>query len=280
MGVALRTMKTSGPALVTLLAGLGLGLASSQFSGEPCRYSCTEGGGCEVHYIGPPRRGKTQGSCFPDSFGGSCSGTPRECQDCNRAITCREDIRTPTRIPDSGFQLIPAPTRTPTRTCRCNGHFNANGDGECGTKFNGGHFCYINPGDCSDGVRSAKTGLWWSYQACNRAPPPPPRTRQPRILVQSSLVEQVPGGQCITTCNNWPHSQCKIEFRFGNGGRQAATCITPQFSNYPECASVPAECQRCDETCSIRDGRSVDSTTETKSNCKAARCVLNNKPDF
>ena len=191
---------------------------------------------CQIQYnfnwqLHDYRRGKTQGSCFPDSFGGSCSGTPRECQDCNRAISCREDIRTPTRT----HTLIPAPTRTPTRTCRCNGHFNANGDGECTTKFNGGHFCYINPGDCSDGVRSANSGLWWSYQACNGVPSPlPPRSRQPRIQVQSPLVEQVPSGECITTCDNWPHSQCKIEFRFGNGGRQAATCITPQFSNYPE----------------------------------------------
>lgn len=251
-------MKTAVPALITLLAGLGQGLASPQrgFGGDPCNYSCTEGGGCEVHYIGPPRRGKTQGSCFPDSFGGSCSGTPRECQDCNRAIRCQEDTRTPT------------PTRT--LTCRCNGHINANGDGECGTKFNGGHFCYINPGDCSDAQRSARTGLWWSFQACNVAPPAnnqlsiqQPRSREPKAIGQSSsLVQAIAGGTCVTSCDNWPHSQCKVEFRFGNGGRQSATCIAPfsrsgqKFSNYPECANIPAGCQRCDETCALRDGRS------------------------
>merc|ERR1712110_260689 len=114
MGSALRAMKTFGPALITLFAGLGLGLASPQFGlaspqfgvgGDPCNYSCTGGGGCEVRYIGPSRGGKIKGSCFPNSFGGSCSGTPRECQDCNRAITCQEEApRTQTG------------TRTPTRT--------------------------------------------------------------------------------------------------------------------------------------------------------------------
>ena len=39
-----------------------------------------------------------QGSCFPDSLGGSCSGTPRECQDCNRAINCQCTILTPTAV--------------------------------------------------------------------------------------------------------------------------------------------------------------------------------------
>ena len=29
------------------------------------------------------------GSCFPPSFGGSCSGTPEDCQDC--LDVCKED---------------------------------------------------------------------------------------------------------------------------------------------------------------------------------------------
>merc|ERR1712137_672271 len=58
-----------------------------------CDYTCDPSGtkgdrGCTVRYIGPPRSGNTKGSCFPDSFGGECSGTPRECQDCNKAISC------------------------------------------------------------------------------------------------------------------------------------------------------------------------------------------------
>ena len=34
------------------------------------------------------RSGNTQGSCFAASFGGRCSGTPPECQDCNRVKNC------------------------------------------------------------------------------------------------------------------------------------------------------------------------------------------------
>jgi len=207
------------------------------------------------------------GSCFPDSFGGSCSGTPRECQDCNRAITCQErDV--PTRLQNTRHQIATQPRR-----CRCNGHFNARGDGECKTKFNGGHFCYINPGDCSDGVRSTNTGLWWSYQACNgRQATTNQDPRQPKSIGQqqkSSLFEEVAGGTCVTICDNWPFAQCKVGLQRTNGGHQAATCVNPytgstnrfnnqpqKFSNYPECANIPTGCKRCDETCSLRDGKS------------------------
>ena len=30
------------------------------------------------------RSGATSGSCFSQSFGGQCSGTPEECEDCNK----------------------------------------------------------------------------------------------------------------------------------------------------------------------------------------------------
>ena len=56
-----------------------------------CDYQCSNGGGCEVNYIGPNRRGNTKGSCFPLSFGGDCSGIPRECQqNCHTVISCKE----------------------------------------------------------------------------------------------------------------------------------------------------------------------------------------------
>ena len=58
---------------------------------DPCDYTCTTGGGCSVLYKGPHRTGPISGSCFSDSFGGSCSGTPPECQDCNKAVTCRQE---------------------------------------------------------------------------------------------------------------------------------------------------------------------------------------------
>merc|ERR1712173_261246 len=47
-----------------------------------CDYSCTSGGGCEA------RLGGTMGSCFSQRFGGACSGTPRDCYDCNQVINC------------------------------------------------------------------------------------------------------------------------------------------------------------------------------------------------
>ena len=55
---------------------------------EPCKYACTNGGGCTVQYKGPSRSGATFGSCFPLSFGGGCSGTPPECRECKDAIKC------------------------------------------------------------------------------------------------------------------------------------------------------------------------------------------------
>merc|ERR1712212_297177 len=64
------------------------GRTTSTRSNRDCNYKCTSQGGCEVSYVGPYRGGQTLGSCSPQSYGGGCSGTPRECQDCNRAITC------------------------------------------------------------------------------------------------------------------------------------------------------------------------------------------------
>ena len=53
-----------------------------------CDYSCNSNGGCTVKYVGPFRPGALSGSCFPKSFGGSCSGTPPECSNCNQVIKC------------------------------------------------------------------------------------------------------------------------------------------------------------------------------------------------
>ena len=59
--------------------------------GEVCDYQCQDSGGCQVFYVGPPRGGNTLGSCFPALFGGTCDGTPSECEDCNKKIKCEED---------------------------------------------------------------------------------------------------------------------------------------------------------------------------------------------
>ena len=52
----------------------------------------TDGSGLDYntcgHRIASTTLTNPQGSCFPRDFGGSCSGTPRQCQDCNQAINC------------------------------------------------------------------------------------------------------------------------------------------------------------------------------------------------
>ena len=54
----------------------------------PCKYDCSPSGSCTVTYTGPRRAGRTSGSCFPRSYGGSCNGTPAECQNCNTVLSC------------------------------------------------------------------------------------------------------------------------------------------------------------------------------------------------
>lgn len=68
-------------------------------------------------------------------------------------------------------------------------------------------------------------------------------------------------GECDYDCTGWPYQQCKVTKTFKYGGFKSATCINPyesrssyrMFSNYPECANVPSECERCDDVCSRRD---------------------------
>ena len=58
---------------------------------EVCKYDCTPSAGCNVQYTGPPRSGPTSGSCFPALFGGSCTGTPPECAECNLVLDCKKE---------------------------------------------------------------------------------------------------------------------------------------------------------------------------------------------
>ena len=67
---------------------------------DQCDYECQSTGGCTVRYTGPPRGGPTSGSCFPPLFGGSCSGTPPECLDCNKALDCT-DTESTTELTES-----------------------------------------------------------------------------------------------------------------------------------------------------------------------------------
>ena len=67
-------------------------------SSKVCDYQCKPNGSCTATYVGPPRSGKTQGSCSSDEFGGDCSGTPKECQNCNQVLSC-----SPEEIQKSAF---------------------------------------------------------------------------------------------------------------------------------------------------------------------------------
>ena len=99
--------------------GVGEGAGGS----ELCAYGCKARGGCTVRYTGPPRGGPSigdfistitkivtkitiydynQGSCFPAAFGGSCSGTPPECRDCNKARSGSQARLESPGIPESG----------------------------------------------------------------------------------------------------------------------------------------------------------------------------------
>ena len=55
-----------------------------KYTRDTCTYSCNSNGSCDVEYwhANGPYVGNTKGSCFPPSFGGDCSGTPRFCEEC------------------------------------------------------------------------------------------------------------------------------------------------------------------------------------------------------
>ena len=44
-----------------------------------------------MRYVGPARGGAQAGYCFSPSAGGRCRGTPPECLQCNKAITCHSN---------------------------------------------------------------------------------------------------------------------------------------------------------------------------------------------
>ena len=68
-------------------------------------------------------------------------------------------------------------------------------------------------------------------------------------------------GDCQYDCDGWPYAQCQM-FVSNKYGSSSATCINPfppgsrtKYSNYPECADIPSGCQRCDDYCAQRDGK-------------------------
>jgi len=115
------------------------------YSGD-CKYSCRPNGGCDVRYVGPPRSGRSKGSC-----GGSppvCGGTPPECRQCNQAITCNSNSGNGPIIIYGNKPGVNVPTilRGPTTRRR-----NKYGE-RCGT-YRG-----RNDGDCVSGLICTKLG--------------------------------------------------------------------------------------------------------------------------
>jgi len=143
---------------------------------DVCQYTCLDNGACEVLYTGRPRSGNTKGSCFPASFGGRCSGTPPECQDCNKVKNCEKSLE---------------PRGQPQPLCECINPFvgtrnayRGNPESLCGS--GGPGFCYVPcNADCSDIQPTSSASRCQSVKACvqkqqpKRLPKPQPKP-QPR----------------------------------------------------------------------------------------------------
>merc|ERR1712042_229596 len=69
-------------------------------SNEECEYECRSNGGCRTI------KGLTLGSCFPDSFGGGCSGIPEGCAKCNEVKDCPEEDTNPRRLCHDGLWFL------------------------------------------------------------------------------------------------------------------------------------------------------------------------------
>ena len=161
------------------------------------------------------RRGKTKGSCFPFSFGGGCSGTPRECQDCNRAIACRDngfiEEAVEEVVDDSGLIAVEevGPPLAPISEEECLANCLALG---------------VRAQECiSSCVGPAEVDVETRRPTNNRRPvlkifgkelttPSLTGLTKPSSSqeTRSSLKEEVAGGTCVTICDNWPHAQCKV----------------------------------------------------------------------
>jgi len=105
----------------------GRAISSGISNNDLCQYNCLDKGVCEVLYIGPRRTGNIQGSCFPARFGGGCSGTPPECQECNRVINCEKS-------PEPEQEKCPANGRYPNTDVFClneDGSTNCQQDSDC-----------------------------------------------------------------------------------------------------------------------------------------------------
>ena len=167
------------------------------------------------------RGGNTKGSCFGWAAGGRCSGTPRECQDCNKVTSCTGSS--------------PKPDFGPKFEERCRQVLVGGGSGhweeEC-------HFVRVDPEErrCDNVCFGSEEELLafdrshhertrrsqFCREVCGPVHVPEKPRSQPTgnqwiklsqhssSSSSSSLVKEVPDGTCVTTCDNWPHAQCKV----------------------------------------------------------------------
>merc|ERR1719509_2951 len=71
-------------------------------------------------------------------------------------MTTTTTITTTTMSPTTTTTILPG--------CSCNGFIDKYDEGECREEFDGGYFCYVEVGSCSDAYFFE--GLYYSYEAC------------------------------------------------------------------------------------------------------------------
>lgn len=260
-------------------------------SGDPCEYSCTSKGGCEVRYVGHPRNGGIKGSCFPADFGGGCSGTPRECRPCNTVKTCGSQGSHRPVAPHHGHPVHHGHHHEGAQCVTVEGGKDVGVPCVFPFDYAGVHYTSCTTAAasadapwCSTKVDASGKHMQGNWGNCPARGCGSQESHQP-VAPQLGLPihqndhhggdidlgprEEEQADGCVTLCDNWPLAECKVGRQYGNGGYKAATCIAPytgkrnhfdnrpqKFSNYPECASIPSGCIRCDEICARRAGKS------------------------
>jgi len=220
----------------------------------PCLHVCQAGGSCSVTYLGPPRPGRTSGSCFTQDFGGGCSGTPPECRDCKEEVDCRGvEVAPVVEVPgkevceyeceESGgctVSYVGPPRGGPTA-------------GSCFATAFGGN-CHGTPRECKD-CNVARTCAQPSTPPPPTFPPPPPpvfpgRPVQPVRPFQPSQPISLPGEPCIYLCGEG--GSCKTRYAGpSRTGSTSGACFPDSFDGKKgNCFGIPDGCRDCNSVVS------------------------------
>ena len=77
---------------------------------DRCVYTCRANRGCSVKIVtNRAIDGSVMGSCFPPSFGGSCSGIPQRCQDCSIKCVGNYGNKITVKLDKEGALLVQKP---------------------------------------------------------------------------------------------------------------------------------------------------------------------------